>query len=50
VNAWSIYRCAIIATGLFVLYSAIRPRFEPISLIASLLILACAFLQRPRPN
>jgi hypothetical protein len=35
---------------MLVLYTGVRPQFEPISLAAGLLILACAFIRRPIPG
>jgi Na+-translocating ferredoxin:NAD+ oxidoreductase RnfD subunit len=50
VNAWSVYRLAVIVTAILVLYTAFRPHFAPIALIAGLAILALAFVRRPRPR
>lgn len=49
-NAWSIYRSAVIFTAVFVLYTGLRPRFDPVAFLAGLVILACAFMRRPRPQ
>lgn len=50
VNAWAVYRLAVIVTAILVLYTAFRPHFAPTALIAGLAILALAFVRRPRPR
>ena len=47
-SAWSIYRCAIVLTALLILYSGLRPRLEPVAVLAGVAVLACAFLPRPQ--
>jgi len=50
VNAWAVYRLVVIVTAILVLYTAFRPHFAPIPLIAGLAILVLAFIRRPRPS